>query len=132
MHESMNDVYLICFFLFKYALQFIYLGSVWLVEQKRGRMENQWEERKVGGQKRFGFPSCVFGWKGRKVGGWKTFLFGQREKWEDEKCSLYKLTIMSLLYNIYKKQIYLHSLNNIKININTYTFILFSFLLYII
>ena len=33
------------------------------------------------------------------MGGWKTFLFGWREKREDEKCSLYKLTIMSLLYN---------------------------------
>ena len=44
----------------------------------------------------FGFPSCVFGWRGGKVGGWKTFLFGWREKREDEKCSLYKLTIISL------------------------------------
>ena len=31
--------------------------------------------------------------------GWKAFWFGWREKWEDGKCSLYKLTIMSLLYN---------------------------------
>ena len=31
--------------------------------------------------------------------GWKTFLFGWTEKWEDGKSSLYKLTIMSLLYN---------------------------------
>ena len=53
----------------------------------------------MGGSKRFGFPSCVFGWRGEKVGGWKTFLLGWREKGEDEKCSLYKLTIMSLLYN---------------------------------
>ena len=30
---------------------------------------------------------------------WKTFLFGWREKGKDGKCSLYKLTIMSLLYN---------------------------------
>ena len=30
---------------------------------------------------------------------WKTFLFGWREKGEHGKCSLYKLTIMSLLYN---------------------------------
>ena len=29
----------------------------------------------------------------------KTFLFGLREKWKNGKCSLYKLTIMSLLYN---------------------------------
>ena len=58
----------------------------------------KWEDGKlVGGQKRFGFPSCVFGWRGEKVGGWKTLLFGWREKGEDGKCSLYKLTIMSLL-----------------------------------
>ena len=60
----------------------------------------KWENGKlVGGWKRFGFPSCVFGWRGGKVGGWKTFLFDWREKWKDGKCSLYKLTIMSLLYN---------------------------------
>ena len=77
----------------------------------------KWENGKlVRGQKIFSFLSCVFGWRSGKVGGWKTFLFDWREKWEDRKCSLYKLTIMSLLYNIYKKQIYLHSLNNIKIN----------------
>ena len=34
------------------------------------------------------------------MGGWKTFLFGWRGKRDDEKCNLYKLTIMSLLYNI--------------------------------
>ena len=59
-----------------------------------------WEDRKVRGWKsgrieRFGFPSCAFGWRGGKVGGWKTFLFGLREKGEDGKCSLYKLTIES-------------------------------------
>ena len=42
-------------------------------------------DEKVGGQKRFDFPSCVFGWRGGKVGGWKTFLFGWREKWENGK-----------------------------------------------
>ena len=31
--------------------------------------------------------------------GWKKFLFGWKEKWENEKCNLYKLTIMSLLSN---------------------------------
>ena len=30
---------------------------------------------------------------------WKTFLFGWKEKGKNGKCSLYKLTIMSLLYN---------------------------------
>ena len=50
----------------------------------------------MGGQKRFGFLSCMFGWRGGKVGGWKKNLFGWREKREDEKCNLYKLTIMSL------------------------------------
>ena len=40
---------------------------------------------KVGGQKKFGFPSYVFGWRGGKVGEWKIFLFGWREKWEDRK-----------------------------------------------
>ena len=62
-------------------------------------MKNQWEDGKVKEQKRFGFSSCVFGQRGGKIGGWKTFLFGWREKWEDEKCSLHKLTIISLLYN---------------------------------
>ena len=92
-------------------------------------MKNQWEDGKMGEQKIFGFLSCVFGWRGGKVEGWKTFLFDQREKGEDGKYNLYKLTIMSLLYNIYKKQIYLHSLNNIKINTNTYTFILLFFVI---
>ena len=41
----------------------------------------------------------MFGLKGGKEAGWKMFLFGWREKGEDGKCSLYKLTIMSLLYN---------------------------------
>ena len=54
---------------------------------------------KVIGMKRFGFFSRVFGWRGGKVRGWKTFLFGWREKREDGKCSLYKLTIIFLLYN---------------------------------
>ena len=53
----------------------------------------KWEDRKD-----LVFPR-VFGWKGVKVGGQKTFLFGWREKWEDGKCSLFKLIIMSLLYN---------------------------------
>ena len=51
-----------------------------------------WEDRK-----NFDFPSYVFGWRSGKMGGWKTLLFGWREKWEDRKCSLYELTIMSLL-----------------------------------
>ena len=38
----------------------------------------------MGGYKSFDFPS---------------YVFGLREKGEDGKCSLYKLTIMSLLYN---------------------------------
>ena len=41
----------------------------------------------------------MFGWRGGKVGGWKTFLFSWREKWEDRKYNLYKLTIIFLLYN---------------------------------
>ena len=48
-----------------------------------GRMENIW----------FSLVCLVGG--GVKVGGWKTFLFGWREKWEDGKYSLYKLTIIS-------------------------------------
>ena len=39
-----------------------------------------------------------------KVRGWKTFLFGWKEKWENEKCNLYKLTIMSLLSNSRKER----------------------------
>ena len=53
-----------------------------------------WDDEKVGGCKIFSFPSCVFGWRDGKVGGWKTLLFGWKEKWEDRKCSLYKLTII--------------------------------------
>ena len=41
---------------------------------------------------------CFVG-KVEKVRGWKKFLFGWKEKWENEKCNLYKLTIMSLLSN---------------------------------
>ena len=41
----------------------------------------------------------MFSWRGGKVRKWKTFLFGLREKGDDGKCSLYKLTIMFLLYN---------------------------------
>ena len=51
-----------------------------------------WEDGKV--YKIFGFSSCVFSWRGRKVGGWKTLLFGLREKGNDGKCNLYKLTII--------------------------------------
>ena len=58
-----------------------------------------WEDGKVGGWKIFSFPSCVFGWRGGKVGGWKTLLFGWGEKGKDEKCNLYKLTIIPLLHN---------------------------------
>ena len=47
----------------------------------------------------FSFPSCVFGWRGGKVGGWKILLFGWREKGNDGKCNLYKLTIIPLLHN---------------------------------
>ena len=53
----------------------------------------------MGRWKIFSFPSCVFGWRGGKVRGCKIFLFGWREKGENGKCSLYKLTIMSFLYN---------------------------------
>ena len=53
----------------------------------------------MGGWKIFIFPSCVFGWRGGKVGGWKTLLFGWREKKNDGKYNLYKLTIIPLLYN---------------------------------
>ena len=59
----------------------------------------KWEYGKVGGYKRFDFFSYVFGWSGGKVGKWKTLLFSWREKEKDGKYSLYKLTIMSLLYN---------------------------------
>ena len=50
--------------------------------------------------KKIWFPLGVFGWRGGKSGNVENFLFGLREKIEDRKCSLYKLTIMSLLYNI--------------------------------
>ena len=41
----------------------------------------------------------MFGWRGGKMGGCKTFLLGWREKGEDGKYSLYKLIIISFLYN---------------------------------
>ena len=59
----------------------------------------KWEDEKMGEWKIFSFPSCVFGWRSGKLRGWKTFLFGWREKEEDGKCNLYKLTIMPLLHN---------------------------------
>ena len=68
-------------------------------EWKSGRMENcgrmeMWEDGKY-----LVFPLvCLVG--GVKVGGWKTLLFGWREKWKDEKCNLYKLTIIPLLHNM--------------------------------
>ena len=54
------------------------------------RMEN-WDDRKV-----LVFPYvCLVGGMKKWGGGvWKTLLFGWREKWEDEKCNLYELTIM--------------------------------------
>ena len=58
-----------------------------------------WNDGKVERWKIFSFPSYVFGWKGGKVWGWKTLLFGWREKRKDEKCNLYKLTIIPLLHN---------------------------------
>ena len=76
-----------------------HLESVWMEEWKSGRMENcgrmeKWEDRK------YLVFSRVFGWRSGKVGGWKTLLFGWREKWKDEKCNLYKLTIIPLLHNM--------------------------------
>ena len=53
----------------------------------------------MGGWKIFSFFSYVFGWRGGKVGGWKTLLFGWREKKNDGKYNLYKLTIIPLLHN---------------------------------
>ena len=55
--------------------------------------------KSVGGWKIFSFSSYVFGWRGGKVGEWKTLLFGWREKKNDGKYNLYKLTIIPLLYN---------------------------------
>ena len=46
------------------------------------------------------FSQCVFGWKGRKIVGCKSFLFGFEEKQEGRKYSLYKFTIMTLVYNM--------------------------------
>ena len=40
----------------------------------------------------------MFGWRGGKVREWKTLLFGWREKGNDEKYNLYKLTIIPLLH----------------------------------
>ena len=42
----------------------------------------------------------MFGWRGGKVGEWKTLLFGWIQKGNDEKCNLYKLTIIPLLHNM--------------------------------
>ena len=51
----------------------------------------------------------MFGWKGGKVREWKTLLFGKREKRNDGKYNLYKLTIIPLLHNRCKYQICLES-----------------------
>ena len=51
----------------------------------------KWEDRKS-----LVFPNVCL------VGGVEKFLFGWREKGENGKCSFYKLTITSLLYNIGK------------------------------
>ena len=40
---------------------------------------------------------CIWYLKDRKVEKWKTFLFGWKEKWEDENWSWYKFTVISLL-----------------------------------
>ena len=63
----------------------------------------KWENRKLGdnrkmrGYKKFSFLSIVFGWDDGKVEILKIYLFGWKEKWEYEKWSWYKFTIMSLL-----------------------------------
>ena len=36
----------------------------------------------------------MFGWENGKVEKLKTYLFGWEEKWDDEKWSWYKFTIM--------------------------------------
>ena len=71
----------------------------WCSEPK-GEDGKLWEDGKVGGWKIFSFPSYVFGWRGGKIGGWKALLFGWREKGNDGKCNLYKLTIIHLLHNM--------------------------------
>ena len=58
-----------------------------------------WEDGKVGEWKIFSFPSYMFGWRGEKVGGWKILLFGGREKRNDRKYNLCKLTIIPSLHN---------------------------------
>ena len=61
----------------------------------------------MGGWKIFSFPSCAFGWRGEKVRGWKTLLFGWRERRKDEKCNIYKLTIILLLHNGYEIDVFI-------------------------
>ena len=69
--------------------------------------EKLWKDGKVGGWKIFSFPSCVFGWRGGKVGRWKNLLFGWRERRKDEKCNIYKLTIILLLHNGYEIDVFI-------------------------
>ena len=54
-------------------------------------------------------------------------MFGEREKKNDGKYNLYKLTIIPFCYIIGKKYIYLYSLNNIKF-ITLYIYIYFQFI----
>ena len=63
------------------------LGSVWLEE---------WKSRRW---KIFSFSLCIWleGWKSGRVV--NSFLFSWREKENDGKYNLYKLTIIHLLYN---------------------------------
>ena len=68
---------------------YVALKFVWLEEWKSGRMENIWFS-----------ILCVWleGWKSGRVENF--FFFGWREKGNDEKCNLYKLTIIPLLHNM--------------------------------
>ena len=47
-----------------------------------GGVEKQEDGKLVGGQKRFGFPPCMFGWNGEKVGGYveKSFIWLERKR----------------------------------------------------
>lgn len=62
-------------FIYLFFIFFDFQGPFWLGGQKNGRIKNGERMKKMGGQKRFLFPSFVFSWKGGKVKGWKFFLF---------------------------------------------------------
>ena len=74
------------------------------------------------------FPHVCLVGRMEKWEGGKLFCLVEEKNWRMENV-VYINCLLCPYYIIYKKQIYLHSLNNIKIKTNTYTFILLFFII---